>query len=80
MKVEMPWAESETSAGRHGDFVAQHAGVEVEHLEGTGFFGFGAGCIVAAGDQDDLAIVRRRAYLMREDAGVDRAGLRHFRA
>ena len=80
MEIQMPRPEAIAAIGRDRYSVAQHAVVEVEHLQRAGLFRLAVGRVVAAGDQDDLAVVRRRAHLMGEDAGIDRPGLRHLGA
>ena len=72
----MPRAETIATVRRDRDLVAQHAVVEVEHLQSAGFLRLAAGGIVAAGDQDDLAVVRRGANLVREDPRINRPRLR----
>ena len=75
MEIEMPRAEAIAAARRDRDLVAQHAILEVEHLQRAGLFRLAVGGVVAAGDQDHLAVVQRRAHLMGEDAGIDRSRL-----
>jgi len=80
MKIQMPRPEAIPTVGCDRYAVAQHAVVEVEQLQRARFFRLAVGGVMAAADQDYLAIVRRRTHLVREDARIDRARLRDFGA
>ncbi len=73
----MPRAEFPAAVRRDGDFVGEHAVLVIEDLQRSRVLGLRGRAFVAARHQDHLAIVRRHAHLVREDAGVQRA-LLHF--
>src|SRR5580698_11369394 len=84
MKIQMTRAEAEpqvgTGAGRDRGEVFQNAVPKAESFERTGVLGLAAVGIVAARDQNRGAVRRRHAYLMGENAGIERLGLRYQRA
>ena len=76
----MARAEPVAAIRRDRDLVGQLPVAVVEHLQRTRFLGLAVGRVVAARHQDDLAVVEADPDLVAVDAGVDRLGLRDFRA
>src|SRR5262249_21003144 len=72
---EVPRAKLFSSVGGNGHLVRQHPIPVVEDFQRARIFRPGRGGFVSAGYQNRQSIVGRHAYLMGEDAGVDRARL-----
>ena len=77
VEIEMPRAEMHAVARLDRRELRQHAALEGECLDRAGVHRIVAGRIVAARDQDDLLVVRRRANLVGVFAGVEPVGLFH---
>src|SRR5229473_3200343 len=71
MKIQMPRPEPHAVAGLDRRRVGQYAILETKDLERTRVYRIVAGRVVAACDQDDVAIVGRGADLVRVFSGVE---------
>jgi hypothetical protein len=79
MEIEMARSKPIAAVRRHRGFLAQRPARVIEHLQRARLLGLAARRVMAAGHQDDLAVIEADPHLVAIDAGVDRLGLRHLR-
>ena len=79
VEIEMARPEPVAAIRRDRHLVGQLPVAVVEHLQRARLLGLAAGRVVAARDQDDLAVVEPHPHLVAVDAGVDRLGLLDLR-
>ena len=71
VEIEVPRAEAIAAVRRDRGLVCQLAVAVVEHLQRPRFLGIAARRVMAARDQDDLAVVEPHPHLVGVDAGID---------
>ena len=66
MEIEVAGPKAIAAIRRDRRLVGQQPASVIEHLQGARLLGLPAGRVMAAGHEDDMAIVRHRQHLMRD--------------